>query len=81
VRHRFDSLSRAPAIRAPLLALAGGRDTRIPAEHARRLVAEWGGPATLHVVPGGGHDDLGDHADFWPAVRAFLDEAPVLQPR
>src|SRR5215471_9260085 len=37
LRHRFDSLSRAPRIDAPLLALVAGDDRIVPPQHSRAL--------------------------------------------
>lgn len=74
IRHRFDSLTRAPGIHVPLLALAGENDTRIPPAHAQRLAAKWGGKVTLHIVAGGEHDYLGRRPDFWPTIEFFLHQ-------
>ena len=72
LRHRFDSIARAPHIKVPMLALAAGDDTLIPPEHARRLVEAWGGDAELVVLDGVGHDDVNFHARYWPEIAAFL---------
>jgi len=42
LRHRFDSIGRAPKIAVPLLCLVAADDRIIPAEHSRRLYAAWG---------------------------------------
>ena len=41
LKHPFDSLARAPGIEAPLLVLAGERDTLIPPALSRRLHDAW----------------------------------------
>jgi pimeloyl-ACP methyl ester carboxylesterase len=75
LKHPFDAQSFAPAIRAPLLAIAGGRDAIIPPIHSRRLFDAWAGPKRWLELPEAGHNDLTASPGFWPAVEAFLHEA------
>jgi pimeloyl-ACP methyl ester carboxylesterase len=75
LRHRFDSIARAPGIKAPLLAIAGDRDRVIPLERSRRLHDAWGGPKRWVLIADAGHDDLGRQREFWKPIRAFLDTA------
>jgi uncharacterized protein len=75
LRHRFDSIARAPGIRAPLLSIAGERDAVVPPEHSRRLFDAWGGPKRWVVIPEANHDDLGRQRPFWEPIRAFLGPA------
>jgi uncharacterized protein len=75
LRHRFDSISRAPGIKAPLLAIAGERDTVVPPERSQRLHDAWGGPKHWVLIAEAGHDDLGRQREFWKPIRAFLDTA------
>jgi pimeloyl-ACP methyl ester carboxylesterase len=75
LRHPFDSAARAPGIKAPLLAIAGERDTVVPPERSRRLHDAWGGPKRWVVIAEAGHDDLGLQREFWGPIRAFLDTA------
>jgi fermentation-respiration switch protein FrsA (DUF1100 family) len=72
LRHNFDALSRAPAIRAPLLVLAAGRDEVVPVSHARSLFAGWGGPKTWREFPSAGHNDLDADPGYWAAIAEFL---------
>ncbi len=74
LRHPFDSLARAPAITAPLVAIVGERDGIIPPEHSQRLFAAWGGPKRWVSIPGAGHNDLGAQRAFWQPIREFLAE-------
>jgi pimeloyl-ACP methyl ester carboxylesterase len=74
LRHPFDSLSRAPSLRAPLLAVVGERDDIIPPEHSRRLYDAWGGPKRWAPVPGAAHNDLGPQPEFWRPIGEFLAE-------
>lgn len=72
LRHRFDSLARAPGIRAPLLTLAAGGDRVIPPRHAARLHEAWAGPKRWREIAGAGHDDIADRDEFWAEIGAFL---------
>jgi pimeloyl-ACP methyl ester carboxylesterase len=74
LRHPFDARSLAPAIRAPLLAIAGGRDTIIPVVHSQRLFDAWGGPKRWVELPAADHNDISSWPAFWPAIDAFLRE-------
>jgi pimeloyl-ACP methyl ester carboxylesterase len=75
LRHRFDSIERAPGIRAPLLAIAAERDEIIPSERSRRLYDAWGGPKRWVVIPEANHNDLGPQRSVWQPILAFLNTA------
>ena len=72
LRHRFDSLARAPRIAAPLLCLVAARDEVIPPAHAERLYRAWGGPKEKIVLAGAAHNDLDAAPAFWSAIRRFV---------
>ena len=72
LKHRFDSLARAPQLKTPLLCLIAERDEVIPAVHAERLFEAWGGAKRKVVLTGAGHNTSDAHPLFWPSVRAFL---------
>ena len=72
LRHPFDSLALAPAIDAPLLALAGERDRIVPSLHSRRLHDAWRGPKRWVLLPGADHNRIHLHPGYWPAIRDFL---------
>jgi pimeloyl-ACP methyl ester carboxylesterase len=72
LRHRFDSMARAPAIHAPLLTLAAGRDRVVPPRHAARLHEAWAGPKRWRELADADHNDIAAHADFWPEITTFL---------
>jgi len=74
LKHPFDSASRAPHIRAPLLAIAGEGDRIIPPSHSRRLVEAWAGPKRFVELRDADHNDLSGAPQFWPTVDAFLRE-------
>jgi len=74
LRHRFDSLALAPSIRSPVLMIAAGRDSIIPARHARRLYEAWAGPRDWVVLPEADHNDVEADPAYWSAIRNFLDK-------
>ncbi|HEY5292390.1 MAG TPA: alpha/beta fold hydrolase [Burkholderiales bacterium] len=72
LKHRFDSLSRAPGIKAPLLCLVASGDRVIPRPHSERLYAAWGGPKQWREIRPADHDSLAGEPDYWRAIAAFL---------
>lgn len=71
LKHRFDSVSRAPAITAPLLCIVATDDEVVPVEHARRLYDAWAGPKRW-VGLAGGHNATDNDPEYWPSIQAFL---------
>lgn len=71
VRSRFDTRSRYAAIDAPVLLLAGERDTVTPASFATLLASINEKLSQLHVFPEASHDDMFEHG-AWEVVSAFL---------
>jgi len=74
LRHRFDSVGPAAAVRCPVLIVHGDRDEVVPLALGERLRAEFAGPTELIVVPGAGHNDLSLDRDgpVGARVLAFL---------
>jgi len=73
LRHHFDSMSRAPSIGAPLLAILAGEDRVIPRERSMALIEKWGGRHTLITLEGEDHNSLGANPAFREAVVEFLE--------
>ena len=75
LRDRYDSASRIRAVRAPLLVIAGERDTIVPTAHSRRLFDAAPDPKHLVIVAGADHNDFALLAgvDLIRAVVVFLD--------
>lgn len=75
LRHRFDSIERAPRISTPMLALAAQRDSVIPPAHALALYGQWRGPKTWREIAGADHNDLDSGPEYWKAIADHLARA------
>ncbi len=71
LRHRMDVAGDLAQTRAPVAIIAGARDTIVPPERTAPL-REVAGRLVLDRVIEAGHNDLYDHPDFAPALRAAL---------
>jgi alpha-beta hydrolase superfamily lysophospholipase len=71
----FNPVDDAADVRVPTLLLHGDRDAFITVEEARSIVARLGGPSTLHVLQGVGHESFViARPDEWrETLRTFLD--------
>ena len=58
LKDRYDSVGRIPAVRCPILIVAGGADSIVPAEQSRRLHDAAPAPKRYVEVPDAGHNDL-----------------------
>ena len=72
LKHRFDSIALAPALKQPLLCLIAERDEVIPPVHGERLFDAWGGPKKKVVLQEAGHNTTDAHPMFWTSIREFL---------
>jgi pimeloyl-ACP methyl ester carboxylesterase len=72
LKHPFDSVERAGALRSPLLCLVAERDEVIPLVHSKRLFEAWGGPKRWVGLRDAGHNNTDDAPAFWQAIREFL---------
>jgi pimeloyl-ACP methyl ester carboxylesterase len=77
LKDKFDSLSRADAIRVPTLVLTAERDRLITSEHSRRLVAaidpRW---VEQIVVEDADHFDIDRRAAYRASLVDFLNPGP-----
>lgn len=69
LKDRFDSLSKLPKLKAPLLVFQGERDTIIPPHHARALLDAYGLKKKSFFYPNI------DHVSFVPEIIAAEIEA------
>ena len=73
LRDTFDSVSKAPRVRAPVLALLAEVDTSIPRDSSARLVAAFSpGQAEVRVIPATDHNSIADAPEYGPALASFL---------
>jgi pimeloyl-ACP methyl ester carboxylesterase len=72
LRHRFDSLARAPRIETPLLCLVAAQDRIIPVPHSRVLFEAWRGAKTWREVQHADHDSIAAEPEYWRSISAFL---------
>jgi hypothetical protein len=72
LKHRFDSLSRAPSISVPLLVITAANDTIIPVRYSKKLVEKWGGPCSFKTIEGEDHNTLQDRVEYWETINDFL---------
>jgi uncharacterized protein len=75
LRHRFDSLARAPRIEAPLLCLVAVEDRIVPSMHSRALFEAWRGAKTWREIPNSDHDSISGEPGYWRSIAEFLDSA------
>jgi fermentation-respiration switch protein FrsA (DUF1100 family) len=72
-RTRWDSLSKMPRLRAPLLVLHGDADEVVPHAQGRAVFDAAPGPKTFFTIRGGRHYDMAvGWPDYWAAWRTFL---------
>lgn len=72
LKHRFDSISRAPFISAPLLVLIASEDKIIRIRHSKKLAEKWGGPYSLKIIEGEDHNTIHDNEIYWKTINDFL---------
>ena len=72
LRHRFDSISRAHSISAPLLVLVAADDKIISARHSEKLAQRWGGEHYLTIIKGQDHNTISNSETYWKRIKDFL---------
>lgn len=74
-RGSYNSLSRIPRVRCPLLVLHGAEDDTVPLSQGRKLFEAANPPKQFQVIPGAGHDELlaSGGATSLVALASFLD--------
>lgn len=76
LRDRYDSLSRIPAVQAPVLIVQGARDTLVPPAMGRELAAAARAPIEVWEAPAAGHNDLGPAGAIEEAARFLARVLP-----
>ncbi len=72
LKHSFDSVSLAPNIKVPMLALTAGEDRIISAKHSQNIVDLWAGSTVHQVIKGEGHNTLQERELYWKSIKEFL---------
>jgi pimeloyl-ACP methyl ester carboxylesterase len=72
LRYPLDTAAAVSRLRRPLWLVHGEADTLIPARHSHALQRAQPS-ATLHIVPGAGHNDLQEFEDYRAALRRAFD--------
>ncbi|WP_010250010.1 alpha/beta hydrolase [Acetivibrio cellulolyticus] len=72
LKHKFDSISRAPSIKSPLLIMVGTEDTLIPPRISKRLANAWCGKVQWEEILGKSHNSIDDGEIYLNKIRAFL---------
>jgi fermentation-respiration switch protein FrsA (DUF1100 family) len=82
LRTKYDSLSKIPEIRVPLLLLHGDRDDVVPYEQGRRLFEAANQPKTFYTIRGARHNDtyIVGGQPYFDAWARFLSSLPPARP-
>jgi hypothetical protein len=74
LRTRYDTFSKVPGLRMPLLVLHGERDSIVPIAQARRVFEAAPEPKRFFAIPGADHNDtyLAGGRPYWQVWREFL---------
>lgn len=72
LKYKFNSIARAPQIKAPLLMIVAAKDRTIPPRQSYQLAEEWGGKVTVKEFAGADHNSLSGDNGYWEAITAFL---------
>ena len=72
LKHRFDSISRAPEIKVPMLAFIASNDVTVPPSHSLKLVQAWGGKYTVKRIPGASHNSIDSNELYWQSIKEFI---------
>lgn len=74
LKYKFDSIKRAPEIKAPGLILAAAEDRTIPPGQSYQLAEKWGGTLKIKEFAEADHNTLGDDRDYWKTIATFLKD-------
>jgi uncharacterized protein len=79
LRDRYDSIGRIGRVAAPLLVIAGSRDSIVPLAQSRRLYEAAAEPKTLTVIDGADHNDaaLLIGSAMMQSIATFLDGVKI----
>lgn len=72
-KYSFDSLSRAPIIKVPMMSIVASEDTIVPSWHAKALFEKWWGPKKEIIITWANHNSITKYDGYKNAVIEFLD--------
>jgi fermentation-respiration switch protein FrsA (DUF1100 family) len=72
MKTRWDSLSKIPRVRAPLLVLHGDADEVVPIAQGRELFAAARTSKVFVGVKGARHNDVSEAREYWEGWKGFL---------
>jgi len=72
LKYKFNSIERAPRIKAPLLMIVAAEDRTIPPKQSYQLAEKWGGKVTVKEFTGADHNSLSSDSEYWAAIASFL---------
>jgi uncharacterized protein len=75
LRHRFDSIARAPKIETPVLFVVATEDRIIPPVHSKALFDAWRGVKTWREISHADHDSIAGEPEYWRSIARFLEAA------
>lgn len=74
LKDKYDSMTLANRVTAPVLVLAGGKDTLIPLSHSQNLVNAIGQDnAKIVVIEQAGHNNISQFADYYESLHSFFE--------
>ena len=77
MRDRYDSASRVPAVRAPVLIVVAGSDELVSRARSDALAAAFGGARPRVIrIEGAGHNEIDGYAQYLESIAEFLAGAP-----
>jgi pimeloyl-ACP methyl ester carboxylesterase len=70
---RYDSGKYAPSIKVPTAIIAAEHDEVVPAASTRKLLSRFPqGVASMTIIPGAGHNNLGIRTEYGAALRTAM---------
>lgn len=73
VKHKFNSIERAPKIIVPLKIIIASEDQIIPPWHSKDLAKKWGGKVDIKEIQGEDHNSVSDNEEYWKFIKEFLE--------
>lgn len=74
IKDKFDSISLSPKVDAPVLIIAGQKDTIIPLQHSERLYQSFAeNQASMTVIKQAGHNNISLFDAYFESLSRFLN--------